>query len=133
MEAPLKGQCQLGICREYSGVIALPYIRHPRAGLSRAEWRALSPDEQLDRLLAMSLDDKRRETGVLECQPRAGLQLDAARPPPMRRSSAPRATYNLGNFTRTLVMASPTEPRSLTNLRDKLIKIGAKVARSGRT
>jgi hypothetical protein len=38
--------------------------------------------------------------------------------------------YNLGNFMRTLAL--PTEPWSLTSLRQKLIKIGAKVVSHGR-
>jgi hypothetical protein len=36
--------------------------------------------------------------------------------------------YNLGNFMRTLAMPKTAEPWSLTSLREKLIKIGAKVA-----
>jgi hypothetical protein len=38
-------------------VIAFPRFTHPRAGLSHAEWRALSPGEKLERLFGMSLDD----------------------------------------------------------------------------
>jgi hypothetical protein len=38
-------------------VIAFPYLSHPRAGLSHAEWRALGPGEKLERLFGMSLDD----------------------------------------------------------------------------
>jgi hypothetical protein len=34
---------------------------------------------------------------------------------------------NLGNFMRTLAMPKPVERWSMTNLREKLIKIGAKV------
>ncbi len=40
--------------------------------------------------------------------------------------------YNLGNFMRTLAMPQTAEPWSLTSLREKLIKIGAKVVRHGR-
>src|SRR5271170_5336318 len=40
--------------------------------------------------------------------------------------------YNLGNFMRTLSMPKAAEPWSLTSLREKLIKIGAKVVRHGR-
>jgi Transposase DDE domain group 1 len=40
--------------------------------------------------------------------------------------------YNLGNFMRTLAMANAVEPWSLTSLREKLIKIGAKVVSHGR-
>ena len=35
--------------------------------------------------------------------------------------------YNLGNFMRTLAIPKAAEPWSLTSLREKLIKIGAKV------
>jgi Transposase DDE domain group 1 len=38
--------------------------------------------------------------------------------------------YNLGNFLRTL--ATPEPIRSLTSLKEKLIKIGAKVVSRGR-
>jgi hypothetical protein len=40
--------------------------------------------------------------------------------------------YNLGNFMRTLAMPKTAQPWSLTSLRDKLIKIGAKVVSHGR-
>jgi hypothetical protein len=37
-------------------VVTFPKVIHPRAGLSRAEWRALSSREKLERLFGMSLD-----------------------------------------------------------------------------
>src|SRR6266568_309265 len=40
--------------------------------------------------------------------------------------------YSLGNFMRTLAMPKTAEPWSLTSLREKLIKIGAKVVNHGR-
>jgi hypothetical protein len=40
--------------------------------------------------------------------------------------------YNLANFMRTLAMPKTAQPWSLTSLREKLIKIGAKVVRHGR-
>ena len=40
--------------------------------------------------------------------------------------------YNLGNFLRTLAIPEAIEKWSLTSLREKLIKIGAKVVRHGR-
>ena len=40
--------------------------------------------------------------------------------------------YNLGNFMRTLAMPNAAEPWSLTSLKEKLIKIGAKVVSHGR-
>jgi len=40
--------------------------------------------------------------------------------------------YNLGNFLRTLAMPEPIKDWSLTSLKEKLIKIGAKVVSHGR-
>ncbi len=40
--------------------------------------------------------------------------------------------YNLGNFLHTLALPQEVEHWSLTILRSKLIKIGAKVVRHGR-
>ena len=40
--------------------------------------------------------------------------------------------YNLGNFMRTLAMPDPIRDWSLTSLREKLIKIDAKVVSHGR-
>ena len=40
--------------------------------------------------------------------------------------------YNLANFMRTLAMPEAIKQWSLTSLREKLIKIGAKVVRHGR-
>ena len=40
--------------------------------------------------------------------------------------------YNLGNFMRTLALPDAVERWSLTTLREKLIKIGAKIVRHGR-
>ncbi len=41
-------------------------------------------------------------------------------------------TYNLGNFLRTLALPQEGAHWSLTTLREKLVKIGAKVVRHGR-
>ncbi len=43
-----------------------------------------------------------------------------------------KVAYNLGNFFRTLVTPEPIQDWSLTSLREKLIKIGAKVVSHGR-
>jgi hypothetical protein len=40
--------------------------------------------------------------------------------------------YNLGNFMRILAMAKAAEAWSLTSLREKLVKIGAKIVSHGR-
>jgi len=40
--------------------------------------------------------------------------------------------YNLGNFLRTLATREPVKDWSLTSLKEKLIKIGAKVVSHGR-
>ncbi len=47
-------------------------------------------------------------------------------------SDAGLLAYNLGNFLRTLALPEAVEHWSLTTLREKLIKIGAKVVRHGR-
>jgi hypothetical protein len=41
--------------------------------------------------------------------------------------------YNLGNFLRTLATPEPIKDWSMTSLKEKLIKIGAKVVRHGRS
>jgi hypothetical protein len=40
--------------------------------------------------------------------------------------------YNLANFLRTLALPQEIEHWSLTTLRDKLVKIGARIVRHGR-
>jgi len=42
------------------------------------------------------------------------------------------AGYNLGNFLRTLATPEPIKDWSLTSLKEKLIKIGAKIVSHGR-
>ena len=63
-------------------------------------------------------------------------QSDPAVVPHLRRQGRPPTlhalAYNLGNFMRTLAMPKTAEPWSLTSLREKLIKIGAKVVSHGR-
>ena len=63
-------------------------------------------------------------------------QVDATVVPNVRRQCVrlhPHAlAYNLGNFLRTLATQEPIKDWSLTSLKDKLIKIGAKVVSHGR-
>ncbi len=47
-------------------------------------------------------------------------------------AAASRLAYNLANFMRTLALPKEVEHWSLTTLREKLVKIGAKVVRHGR-
>jgi hypothetical protein len=49
------------------------------------------------------------------------------------RLQLPVPAYNMGNFLRTLALPDEVEHWSLTKLREKLIKIGAKVVRHGRS
>ena len=62
--------------------------------------------------------------------------MDTAVVPVVRRQRRPapasRAAYNLGNFLRTLAMPEPIKDWSLTSLKEKLIKIGAKLVSHGR-
>jgi len=45
----------------------------------------------------------------------------------------PHGIYNLANFLRTLALPDEVKHWSLTTLRDRLVKIGAKVVRHGRS
>ncbi len=53
-------------------------------------------------------------------------------PSQRRRLQLHALAYNLGNFMRTLVLPDAVEQWSLTTLREKLVKIGAKIVRHGR-
>ena len=46
--------------------------------------------------------------------------------------AAPCAGYNLANFLRTLALPGEVERWSLTTLREKVVKIGAKIVAHGR-
>jgi Transposase DDE domain group 1 len=50
----------------------------------------------------------------------------------VRWPTARALAYNLGNFLRTLATPEPIKDWSLTSLKEKLIKIGAKVVSHGR-
>src|SRR6266542_3797824 len=60
--------------------------------------------------------------------------MDAAIMSVVRRERRPPSAlaYNLGNFLRTLATPEPIKDWSLTSLKEKLIKIGAKVVSHGR-
>jgi Transposase DDE domain group 1 len=47
------------------------------------------------------------------------------------RASGSSLAYNLGNFLRTLATPEPIKDWSLTSLKEKLIKIGAKIVSHG--
>ena len=49
-----------------------------------------------------------------------------------RGSASTSLAYNLGNFLRTLATPEPIKDWSLTSLKEKLIKIGAKVVSHAR-
>src|SRR5262245_27452965 len=61
----------------------------------------------------------------------SGRGCHAERSPPTRCVLHALA-YNLGNFLRTLATPEPIKDWSLTSLKEKLIKIGAKVVSHGR-
>ena len=53
--------------------------------------------------------------------------------PPQRRATQLHAlAYNLANFLRSLALPQEVEQWSLTTLREKLVKIGARIVRHGR-
>jgi hypothetical protein len=54
---PIKRARRAALAEASGGnIVVLPKLDHPRAGLSVAAWRRLSPGEKLERLLDMSLD-----------------------------------------------------------------------------
>jgi hypothetical protein len=54
---PAQATAQAGVVDPVTGeLVPFPYLRHPRAGLSNVQWRALSPGEKVERLLNMPLD-----------------------------------------------------------------------------
>ena len=63
-------------------------------------------------------------------------QVDATVVPNVRRQRGAAQlhalAYNVGNFLRTLATPEPIKDWSLTSLKEKLIKIGAKVVSHGR-
>ena len=116
--APRPGQARMASGR------ALPARRlphHQPSAASGADYRLLQPARH-----GRAVDQRGQERD----------QMDAAVLPYLRRqrraSPAPSLAYNLGNFMRTLAMPRTAEPWSLTSLREKLIKIGAKVVSHGR-
>jgi hypothetical protein len=55
--SPLKRERKAGVVDPVTGeLVPFPYLSHPRAGLSNAEWRALAPGEKIEHLLGMLLD-----------------------------------------------------------------------------
>ena len=54
--SPIRRTRRGGIRLADGTVIAFPKLTHPRAGLSHAEWRALSPVAKIERQLGLSLD-----------------------------------------------------------------------------
>jgi Transposase DDE domain group 1 len=62
--------------------------------------------------------------------------MDAVVVPFLRRQRRPSSVhalaYNLANFLRTLATPEPIKDWSLTSLKEKLIKIGAKIVSHGR-
>jgi hypothetical protein len=59
--------------------------------------------------------------------PDTGREVAERPPPPLSPGH-----YNLGNFLRTLATPEPIKDWSLTSLKEKLIKIGAKIVSHGR-
>jgi Transposase DDE domain group 1 len=59
-------------------------------------------------------------------------QLDAAVMSDIRRQRCSTFNFTRGNLLRTLATPEPIKDWSLTSLKEKLIKIGAKVVSSGR-
>jgi hypothetical protein len=106
-------------------------------GLSTRDIEAMSADAEGRSLLNRTAVNKITERLWAEYEAFASSgQVDAAILPFLRRQrrspSAYALAYNLGNFRRTLAMRKAAELWSLNSLREKLIKIGAKVVSHGR-
>ena len=71
--------------------------------------------------------------GVYECLKAERIKY-AIRPPTNQvlQNRIGYLAYNLGNFLRTLATPEPIKDWSLTSLKERLIKIGAKVVSHGR-
>jgi hypothetical protein len=54
--SPVRRARRGGIRPADGTVVPFPKLKHPRAGLSHAQWRALSPVEKIERQLGLSLD-----------------------------------------------------------------------------
>jgi hypothetical protein len=54
--SPIRRVRRGGIRLADGTVIALPKLTHPRAGLTHAQWRALSPVEKIETQLGLNLD-----------------------------------------------------------------------------
>lgn len=76
-----------------------------------------------DRYAAVRTADTTPVRISAECT--SSRKLRCFREPSGRR--CPRAAYNLGNFLRSLALPRAMDRWSLTTLREKLVKIGAKV------
>ena len=71
-----------------------------------------------------------RSSGILVSCTRASGAASSVTTPSGSKLHA--LAYNLGNFMRTLVLPDAVEQWSLTTLREKLVKSGAKIVRHGR-
>ena len=117
----------------------------PRRVVAKVEWH---PGELYPRVgfIVTNMASPRRECRRLLQQARDLRAVDQrgqgrdSRDAAVARSFAANAVrlqlhalaYNLGNFLRTLATPEPIKDWSLTSLKEKLIKIGAKVVRHGR-
>ncbi len=111
---------------------------YPRVGLSSPTWRG-QPSASSPSTTSAAPRSNGRQPWPLHHLP-DGRGRGATTDVPSCRTFAANAVrlqlhalaYNLGNFMRTLAMPKAAEPWSLTSLREKLIKIGAKVVSHGR-
>jgi len=76
--------------------------------------------------------NKRRDVRAMDQGGQRRDQVDATVIPNVRRLQLHALAYNLGHFLRTLATPEPIKDWSLTSLKEKLIKIGAKVVSHGR-
>ena len=90
-----------------------------------------APGRALRRILQPARDGGAMDQGS-QGRDQNGRDSRAEHSAPMPCVSSSMCWLDLGNFMRTSVMPKTAEPWSLTSLREKLIKIGAKVISHGR-
>ena len=138
------GRPSLDVRRSYRFTYQAGSWTKPRRVVAKVEWH---PGELYPRVGFIVTDMARPAQNVVAFYNKRGTceqwikegkgaLMDAA-VMPLVRANAVRLqlhalAYNLGNFLRTLATPEPIKEWSLTSLKEKLIKIGAKVVRHGR-
>ncbi|QDV49843.1 transposase [Gimesia fumaroli] len=99
-----------------------PALRHVVGGRATLPEKQAASSSEVGRFETQILSTKRNLTALMKLSCRTFKDNQA-------RLQLFSLAYNLGNFLRRLVLPKPIQNWSLTTLREKLIKVGAKVTR----